>query len=286
MERPEYGNKLSKAHADALLRLLQRYTQLASGSIAAGRYAADLDCGGGKSLSIACWAATVSKRRLSYTALIAATRVEELCKMKRRMVALGVPESVIGLWYSPGIKASEPISTGPHEEKQFLLVTHARVQSARDLETFNKDAKGRSRSITFYDESLLIARSRALSIDNLRWQVAFMDAQCAHFVASGVEPEDTQGARWAVAYLNDCMGLLTQELQRQERAEPQQITLPVRDADALKAHRDELKRLAKLPHTKTPREASRHVLKMLNTLLDMSQSPVVNGNPIFLRRGS
>src|SRR5437879_2324046 len=65
-----FGNTLAPKHLRALTMILSTLTTLATEKPADGevrRYAADLDCGGGKSEAIIAWCAAVEKLGLPYS---------------------------------------------------------------------------------------------------------------------------------------------------------------------------------------------------------------------------
>src|SRR5947209_3008221 len=179
-----FGNRLNDQHRQALRRMLEIYSSMACGEIA-GRLAFDLPTGCGKTQSLIAWCQAVHETKSGRSAVIATSKVEELCNIKRKLIGKGIPEECIGLTHSkthdpkradewlrtrdPSVLkqsgqteyASLP-RTADNKARQFLLATHSRVQSRRTdldlLNTFN----GRPRNLVFWDESLLAAHGEGI----------------------------------------------------------------------------------------------------------------------------
>jgi hypothetical protein len=179
-----------------------------------------------------------------HSGVIAASKVEELCDIKRKLMKKGVPEDCIGLIHSkhydrdladkwlrtrdPDVLrpvmgrsrreyASLP-STMKNEARPFLLVTHSRVQSRRAnidlLNTFN----GRPRSLVIWDESLLVAEGRGVGKREIESALAWLTKWVA---GDGSKAE-------VVAHFADCVDHLNAELdaQKQHHRRPSVIRLP------------------------------------------------------------
>lgn len=165
-----YGNTLSEDHRVALYELLSRYTQMIQGELE-GRVAYGIDTGMGKTESIVALASAINQLNLDHVSvLVCQSKVEGLCALKRKMMALGVPEDKIGLIHSydhdpailsehgkptEGNFASLP-ATPIGEQRQFQLVTHSRVRGESDIARYNT-YNNAPRSLAIWDESLLIS---------------------------------------------------------------------------------------------------------------------------------
>src|SRR4051812_3853544 len=168
--------------------MLETYSSVACGETT-GRLAFDLPTGCGKTQSVIAWCQAVHETQSGHSAVIAASKVEELCDIKRKLIAKGVPEECIGLIHSKAFDPEraqtwsqsrdplvlrQPNRSGPieyaslpkttdNEGRQFLLVTHSRMQSHLTNHHLLNTFQGRPRSIVFWDESLLAAKGRSIS---------------------------------------------------------------------------------------------------------------------------
>jgi len=95
----DFGNRLNERHRQALRRMLETYSSMACGEIT-GRFAFDLPTGCGKTQSLIAWCQAVHESRSGHSTVIAASKVEELCDIKRKLIAKDVPEECIGLIHS------------------------------------------------------------------------------------------------------------------------------------------------------------------------------------------
>ena len=238
-----YGNRLSVAHKKALGALLKGYTRMAfrdelrwgnSGRDdirpLQGRWAVALDTGCGKSMSIAAWCAALYRFPgigEGPGVAIAASRVEALCDLKRKLVGLGIPADRIGLHHSykydpalahepPSGYASEPATTN-HDGKQFMLITHSRVRGERGLSDCNT-FQSKPRRLLIYDESLLVSDARAVPENTLRADVLWLSTQYGRC-------QESQDLLW---WLQDSTRIIADELaaQRDAGASPQRLCLP------------------------------------------------------------
>jgi hypothetical protein len=175
-----FGNRLNDNHRQALRRMLETYSSMAYGETT-GRIAFDLPTGCGKTQSVIAWCQAVHETQSGHSAVIATSKVEELCEMKRKLIAKGLPDESIGLIHSknydpdlaqewlrirdpsmlkqPGRSgvteyASLPKTT-ENETRPFLLVTHSRMQSRRTNLDLLNTYQSNPRSLVFWDESLL-----------------------------------------------------------------------------------------------------------------------------------
>lgn len=168
------GNKLSDQHRAALHALVGLFTASARGRLR-GRWAFGLPTGMGKTSAIVAWCATLAELQLTGVSVaIAASKVEALCELKRAMIEQGVPANRIGLLYADGGTYSEP-RTADNDDRQIMLVSHARVRSGVGLKRFNL-YRERARSLLIYDESLIVSDARALSVRDLRGARGYLTA--------------------------------------------------------------------------------------------------------------
>jgi hypothetical protein len=94
-----FGSRLNDKHRQALRRMLETYSSMARGEIT-GRFAFDLPTGCGKTQSVIAWCQAVYETQTSHSVVIATSKVEELCDIKRKLMKKGVPEECIGLIHS------------------------------------------------------------------------------------------------------------------------------------------------------------------------------------------
>lgn len=196
----EYGNQPSQEHQQALLALVSAMTDMAEGRLQ-GRYAFGLPTGMGKTLSIISWLATAERLGRTYSAAVAASKIEALCQLKRDLIACGVPAEKIGLLHSDP-DASEP-TTVDNEDRPIMLVTHARILAGK-LETF-QNFKGRPRDILFWDESLIAAESLFVVSNLLEGSIGFLER--AYHGEEDYAP--------LVSWLNACSRCIREEMDRQ-----------------------------------------------------------------------
>lgn len=244
-----YGNVLSQAHREALMRMVACFSFLATGR-KTGRWAFALDTGGGKTSAVIAWIAALHELGLPYSVAVAASKVEALCDLKRALIANGVPDDKIGLWH--GYKhdpakaedarhgkaagyASEPATEG-HDSKQFLLVTHSRIRGPKWVTVVNSYHR-QPRSLVIWDESLLVTDHRAVSKLDLRSELGWLEPRLE-------DSEDSSPASAAVEYVRECLVVLDHELQEQRDAgrSPKVLQLPQRDGDAVDVYRAALEK--------------------------------------------
>ena len=239
-----FGNRLNDQHRQALRRMLEIYSSMACGEIA-GRFAFDLPTGCGKTQSLIAWCQAVHEIKSGHSAVIATSKVEELCNIKRKLIEKGVPEECVGLVHSKlcdqervrewlltrdpsalkemgGNGAIEYASlprTTENERRQFLLVTHSRVQNRQTNHDLLNTFRGDRRNLLFWDESLLVSRGQGITKREIDSALAWLD--------SWVTKHD--GAlNEALVYLRDCATRLSEELDAQKwrRPCPRLIELP------------------------------------------------------------
>lgn len=172
-----YGNVLSIEHKQALYELVMNYTKMIQGTTS-GRLAFGLDTGMGKTESVVALIKAIHELGLDHVSiLVCQSKVEGLCELKRKLIAMGVPEDRIGLIHSYGYDpakvsnlpegyASMP-STPKVDHRQFQLVTHNRVKGGGDISKFNT-YRDEPRSLAIWDESLLVSDSLSIVERELR----------------------------------------------------------------------------------------------------------------------
>jgi len=194
----EYGNTLSDGHESALMALVGLMTKMAQGELR-GRWAFGLPTGMGKTTAIIAWVATLVACRLDHVSVaVACSKVEALCQMKRDMIACGVDPKRIGLIHSYA-NASEPSTVG--EDRQIMLVTHARVRDGDKLAEFSHHT-GKPRDLMLYDESLVTTDSIGLAVRDLKG--------CVGYLASKFE--DSEPHQAPLAYLRACLSTIKDKL--------------------------------------------------------------------------
>jgi hypothetical protein len=226
-----YGNVVDEAQHSALLCVVACFTMLAAG-VKTGRYAYDLVPGYGKTEAVIAWCSEAYRytpqRGRKFTALICSTKVMDLCAIKAKLIAQGVPEQEIGLVHSKRYPAEVPFPrTDDNDHRQFLLCTHERVR--RDDGTKRYELRdGKRRDLVIWDESLLIGEQRAETYFNVASAIG------------GTLPllqKDSLSAdrREALEYLKSAWGLLESEWQAQKDTgrDPRPIELTEASPDAI-----------------------------------------------------
>ena len=149
----EFGNEPSEKHRKALRDLLCTYAGMSSGETK-GRIAFPLATGLGKTTSIVCFLAAAYELGMlkNISPVVATSKVEQLCDLKRQLLDMGIPEADISLVHSYQYDSSlvESESTGetclptgfaslPATEdtnSPILLVTHNKIMSNTDCSRF------------------------------------------------------------------------------------------------------------------------------------------------------
>lgn len=145
-----YDNRVSPDQTERLVSIVGRMAILASGQGNGGRFVFDMACGRGKTTSIRAFIGELFRQNVVDAPLIvASSRVEQLCDLKRDLIAEGVPEKEIGLYhsydYDPSISkkvlsgeitrpdnlATEPASTRHPAHFRVVLLTHRRVKTGK-----------------------------------------------------------------------------------------------------------------------------------------------------------
>jgi hypothetical protein len=166
-----YGSTVSNDHLIALQGLMWLATEMSEGRVT-GRYRYSLPCGMGKTSGVRSYLRTIAALGLPYRVTVACSKVEQLCRLKRDLITEdGVNSELVGLAHSyevdadrahdgiPGY-ASEP-SEG--HDRQFLLVTHARVR-VNDQGNARSWVASRQNDLVFYDESLIVGQALTLPL--------------------------------------------------------------------------------------------------------------------------
>jgi hypothetical protein len=246
-----HGNNPGTEQREVLLYLLLLYFKMATGSLDEDdrRVVAALPTGYGKTTSIVAFITALHEfgiEDLSVT--VAASKVEALAELKRELIK-SAGESVlakIGLLHSykfdpaeaerarkhglplPDGYASEPATWENPSDRQFLLVTHARIRNdgPKGLETYNT-YRGQERSLVIYDESLLPADVWSFELNRLAGGIAYMQAAM----------DNRKDLKPVIAWLNQARDALTGTFSKytdSENTEGGLVSLPaLSEADQL-----------------------------------------------------
>ena len=230
-----YGNTLSEEHRVALYELISRYTLMIQGELE-GRVAYGIDTGMGKTESIVALVTAIDQLKFDHVSvLICQSKIEGLCELKRKMMALGISESKIGLIHSyefdpaklnaNGKPVEENYASLPatpiDEQRQFQLVTHSRVRGGSGITRYNtyNDAP---RSLAIWDESLLISDSVSINEKELD--------KAVHNI--GVDYISSTIHKGLLSYLEQSLACIKTELKVQsEGSEASRLTLPAIDTN-------------------------------------------------------
>lgn len=240
------GNNLSAEHEAALYALCGLFTNSAQHHLT-GRWAFGLPTGMGKTSAIIAWCSTLVKLGHDHVSVaVSASKIEALCDLKRLLIAFGVPEERIGLLYSDGGRYSLP-RTMDNEDRQIMLVSHARVRAGVGLERFNT-FKGKPRDLLIYDESLIASDAKGVSARELKAAVAALKVLIA----------GREGAAGMCAWIDGALNMIDHAMGKaRANAHPQVIKLlPPMDGQL-----EEYRRLV-------PRRGS---MAPVETLLDLAQ---------------
>jgi len=167
--------------------------------------------------------------------LVCQSKVEGLCSLKRKIMAMGVPEAKIGLIHSYDYdstmldKNGKPIednyaslpATPINEQRQFQLVTHSRVRGDSGITRYNT-FNDTPRSLAIWDESLLISDSVSINEKELD--------KAVHNI--GVDYRGSTIHTGLLSYLEQSSAYIKAELIIQaEGGVASKITLPFIDAE-------------------------------------------------------
>ena len=244
----EYGNNPGPDQIETLAGVLKAYTDMVQDKLS-GRYALPLPTGFGKTQSIVAWVSQLYKSGITDKSVaVCASKVEELCSIKRDLISEGVPDEHIGLLHSyrydqetaeaflageedlpPGY-ASMP-STDKHQEKQILLVTHNRVRGQSEVDQFNL-FQGKERDLMIWDESLFIADARGVNQTDIESAIGALKPRF----------KNKPSAQPAVKYLEKCVSTLDKEAQAQvtKKKKPKVIEMPELTRDEIEDYQETL----------------------------------------------
>ncbi|WP_428661388.1 hypothetical protein [Reyranella sp.] len=205
------GNVLSEEHQTALYALCGLFTKSAQHKLT-GRWAFGLPTGMGKTSAIVAWCATlVAQGHDHISVAVSASKVEALCDLKRALIRQGVPEERIGLLYADGGRYSMP-RTLDNEDRQIMLVSHARVRMGTGLERFNR-YRGKPRDLLVYDESLITSDAKGISALELKGAAALMAVLIA----------EHDGAKDMLAYVSGAVSAIDAALARAKTTDRAQV---------------------------------------------------------------
>lgn len=237
-----FGNSLSDAHRRSLMRLSSKYAEIILGK-ESGRWQYPLDTGCGKTESVIALCTSLNRLGMNYGVAIAASQVEALCEVKRRLVENGVPEERIGLAHSykhssdgaSGHGYASLPSTPDNRERQFLLLTHNRIRGPKELEELSYYGPDKRR-LLIWDESLLLAEAGTVD------RVAF-NAQLSAMLEHSKERRTNELSNTALSYLSKCRSLFDAEhtAQSEDGAAPKVLWMPSREAGQLSAYTQSLR---------------------------------------------
>lgn len=148
------GSQPSATHEDAGWQLLRGMVDQLYG-LRIGRYTYALHCGAGKTEAVVALLAAMFDLRVfagGKTVLVVAQQVKELCNIKGKLLAAGVPELGIGIVHSKSGVAYP--STGD-SKYPIMLATHARVQHDGSLPDCCRNEFGELHDLVIWDEALI-----------------------------------------------------------------------------------------------------------------------------------
>lgn len=229
-----YGNTLSAFHESALMELCGLYSKIILG-MKSGRYAYPLATGLGKTQSVVAFCTALHELGIKGSVAVAASKVEALCDLKRKLLEHGIPEQEIGLYHSyrfdPQYSGKEETASLPatpeHEERRFMLVTHNRIKGKRGIKHFN-EYQGKPRDLLIWDESLFVSKAVSIAERALRGEIADL----------AINKENSQEYTSLFEYLHTCTDLIQQELSKQQGGKPAElIPMPPLDEKTLVHYR-------------------------------------------------
>jgi len=173
----KHGNTVSDSQSKELHRLLSHFVELIDPDGGEQkRLAFSLPCGAGKTTAIRGFCKALNTLGKSEVVVICAEKVEGLCQLKRDLVNEdGIPEGKVSLLhsykYDPDFTpenptsntASEP-SDKPKDLKQFILMTHSKLQQGFDSFHHN---------LLIYDESLLLGKADTMQHEGLVGEIGY-----------------------------------------------------------------------------------------------------------------
>ncbi len=166
-----YESTLSDDHEVALKGLMWLAAAMSEGRVT-GRYRYSLPCGMGKTTGVRSYLRTIAALGLPHSVTVACSKVEQLCRLKRDLIDKdGVSPDLIGLAHSyevdvvrarDGVPGYASEASEGHD-RQFLLVTHARVR-VNDQGAARSWVASRQDDLVFYDESLIVGQALTLPL--------------------------------------------------------------------------------------------------------------------------
>lgn len=174
----EYGNVLSEPHMDGLMFQAGLFTLKAQNRLP-GRHQVTLAPGVGKTEGVIAWVKALVDRGHDHVGVaVAASKVEELAVIKRKLLAAGVAPERVGLRHEYKYDAEvarqflagerdelpEGYASEPDEghERQVLLITHARIMLTRNPDTYRLFR--RTPRMVIYDEALVKSKATAIPL--------------------------------------------------------------------------------------------------------------------------
>jgi hypothetical protein len=264
-----FGNVLGISQKMALHSVICGFTALATGE-RHGRYAYALPCGTGKTEAVIAWITEASQLDRAYSVMVCATKVEELCEIKRRLLANGVAEADVGLMHSYEYprKASLP-ATDDNDNRRYLLVTHQRVKGTQRAETYST-YRGLPRELVIWDESLLVSHHTAIEQVDLK--------QSIDWVAAELERKNPpENLKAAVAYLQYGYAEVMADYERQKRSK-KAAPIPVNLSDRRSA--EELSRmLSAIPN----RDAAKYAKQFLEISQEQLRAVYASGGGGYIQ---
>ncbi len=205
-----FGSKLSGPQRDGLYCIVGRMTMLATGAVA-GRYAYGLATGCGKTRSIIAWCTALARLKKPYSVVICCSKVDALCEIKEALLEAKVPEEMIGIRhsYAVGQNGAKFPATADNENRQILLVTHARVRGKSNRSEYDS-YRGKPRSLLVWDESLLTGEHQVVEVLDFERALGSLRPILDRNRAT---PDQAR----AIQYLEACWEVLSEELASQER---------------------------------------------------------------------
>ncbi|WP_419174246.1 bifunctional DNA primase/polymerase [Desulfosediminicola sp.] len=218
----DYGNQISEGQKRVLASLMLLYAGLAQGLLA-GRIAAPLPTGFGKTTSIVALLKTAEKKKMlgnnGFTVAVAAARVQQTIDIYEELLKAGVAKELISMIHHDE-NATHPATIGQDgafiTDRPILLATHNKVIGQKINEQLTE------RTFIIWDESLISTNAKYFNMKDLNLGVAaFRDASKQH----GVRPE-------TVRFVEDCVASIEKNIAEQkETGEKSVLRLPIWEAD-------------------------------------------------------
>ena len=169
-----HGNKISSKQEVELIKVLESATRIISLQDNK-RMASPLPCGAGKTTAIRAMIKATYDLKRDHRIVVCAEKIEALCELLRDLTDQdGIPRDNITLIHTydhdpdfnleaPKQKtASEKADEWKGEHRQFLLLTHSKLQHGSGRLEYD---------LLFYDETLLLGESSAISVPDLAGEI-------------------------------------------------------------------------------------------------------------------